>query len=214
MAATILQPTEAQKLVGFELITNRKGLQAVHETVVALRANRRQGTRATKTKATVAGSGAKPWRQKGTGRARAGYKSSPIWTGGGVVFGPQPRDFSKKTPKNVRLLALRKAFSSRILAGDVILMDNIEVTEPKTKHVASLLKSEKLTDSSVLLMPLKASENLKLAARNIQKLLLVSADDVNAEHLLKCDKIITTAEAVKRLGQRAIPQPQMEAHNA
>src|SRR5207302_7605850 len=97
-----------------ELIENGRGTQAVHDAVIASRAARRSGTASVKTKATVSGSGAKPWRQKGTGRARAGYKSSPVWSGGGVVFGPHPRDYTKKVPKQVRRLALRKALSERI----------------------------------------------------------------------------------------------------
>jgi large subunit ribosomal protein L4 len=112
MSATILT-LEAAKAANLAVIENGKGTQAVHDVVVALRANRRSGTASTKTKATVNLSGAKPWRQKGTGRARAGYKSSPVWVGGGVVFGPHPRDYSKKVTKSVKRLALRKALSSR-----------------------------------------------------------------------------------------------------
>ena len=114
MSAKVLT-IEAAKGAKFELIENGKGTQAVHDVVVASRAARRSGTASVKTKATVSGSGAKPWRQKGTGRARAGYKSSPVWVGGGVVFGPHPRDYSKKVPKQVRRLALRKALSARIV---------------------------------------------------------------------------------------------------
>src|SRR5213083_1405631 len=104
MSAKVLTVEDA-KAANLELIENGKGTQAVHDVVVALRAARRTGSASTKTKATVSGSGAKPWRQKGTGRARAGYKSSPVWVGGGVVFGPHPRDYSKKTSKTVRRLA-------------------------------------------------------------------------------------------------------------
>src|SRR5438132_2837795 len=104
MSATVLT-ADAAKAANFELIENGRGTQAVHETVVAMRAARRSGTASVKTKATVDLSGAKPWRQKGTGRARAGYKSSHVWTGGGVVFGPHPRDYSKKISKNTRRLA-------------------------------------------------------------------------------------------------------------
>jgi large subunit ribosomal protein L4 len=204
MPTTILQPETATKILGFELIKNRKATQALHETIVAYRANRRQGTRATKTKATVAGSGAKPWRQKGTGRARAGYKSSPLWTGGGVVFGPQPRDFSKKIPKKVKSLALKKAISARALSGDILITDTIEVPDPKTRLVTQILKNEKIDNFTVLLLPAKPSQNLKLASRNIKGLTLVSADDVNAEHILKCDKILTTNEALNRIGQRVL----------
>src|SRR3989442_404552 len=132
MAAPILTP-DAAKQANFELIENGKYTQAVHDVVVAMRAARRSGTASVKTKATVDLSGAKPWRQKGTGRARAGYKASPIWTGGGVVFGPHPRDYSKKVSKTTKRLAFRKALSSRILAGDVLTVDGFQVSEPKTK---------------------------------------------------------------------------------
>ena len=110
MSAKVLTIDQA-KAAKFELIENGRGSQAVHDVVVAMRAARRSGTASVKTKATVNLSGAKPWRQKGTGRARAGYASSPVWVGGGVVFGPHPRDYSKKVPKSVRKLALRKALS-------------------------------------------------------------------------------------------------------
>src|SRR6266576_3525402 len=138
MSATILTP-EAAKAANIEIITNGKYTQAVHETVVAYRANRRSGTASVKTKATVSGSGAKPWRQKGTGRARAGYKSSPVWSGGGVVFGPHPRDYSKKISKQTRRIALRKALSARILNGDVLVVPAFAVAKPKTKEFVKLL---------------------------------------------------------------------------
>src|SRR5581483_8890490 len=127
------------KAAKIDVIENGKYSQVVHDTVVALRANRRSGTASVKTKATVSGSGAKPWRQKGTGRARAGYKSSPVWVGGGVVFGPHPRDYSKKVNAKVRRVALRKALSERIKAGDVLVTENFAVKEPKTKQFIKLL---------------------------------------------------------------------------
>src|SRR5918993_5671135 len=110
MSAKVLT-AEAAKEAKIELIENARGTQALHDVVVAMRAARRSGTASTKTKATVNLSGSKPWRQKGTGRARAGYKSSPVWVGGGVVFGPKPRDYRKKVPQQVRRIALRKALS-------------------------------------------------------------------------------------------------------
>src|SRR5580700_2689716 len=141
MSATVLT-VEAAKKANISIIENGRGTQAVHDVVVALRANRRSGTANTKTKAEVSGSGKKPWRQKGTGRARAGYASSPVWSGGGVVFGPKPRDYSKK----VKRLAFLKALSSRIIAGDVLIADEIKVTQPKTKEFISFLRN--LTDAS------------------------------------------------------------------
>src|SRR5574338_884410 len=122
MAAKVLTAAAA-KDAKISLIDGGRGTQALHETVVAMRAARRSGSANTKTKAEVNLSGAKPWRQKGTGRARAGYKSSPVWRGGGVVFGPKPRDYSKKVSKNVRRLAFQKALSERIHAGDVLTVD-------------------------------------------------------------------------------------------
>src|SRR5881398_1601636 len=128
MSAKVLT-TEAAKEAKIELIENGRGTQAVHDAVVAMRAARRTGSASTKSKADVNLSGAKPWRQKGTGRARAGYKSSPVWVGGGVVFGPHPRDYSKKVSKSVKKLALRKALSERIKAGDVFIIDEFAIKE-------------------------------------------------------------------------------------
>src|SRR6187200_661996 len=133
MSAKVLTAAAAKE-AKIELIENGRGTQALHETVVAMRAARRSGSANTKSKADVNLSGAKPWRQKGTGRARAGYKSSPVWVGGGVAFGPKPRDYSKKVPKTVRRLALRKALSERIKAGDILMVDNFGVKEAKTRQ--------------------------------------------------------------------------------
>src|SRR6185436_1135044 len=119
--------------VKFPLIENGKGTQAVHDTVVAYQAAQRMGTACTKNVGEVAGSNKKPWRQKGTGRARAGSFQSPLWRGGGVVFGPKPRDFAKKVSKSTRQLALRKALTERLNAGDVIVLDELKLDAPKTK---------------------------------------------------------------------------------
>lgn len=202
MSAIVFTPEEAQK-AQIELITDaKKGRQAVHDVVVAMRANRRRGTASTKTKGEVALSGAKPWRQKGTGRARAGDKSSPIWVGGGVVFGPQPRDYSKHVPKKVRVLAFRKALSERILAGDVLLVESFAVAEPKTKKFVALV-SETVKDArKVLLIGTAFDEKTCLAARNVQSVQLARAADVNTEQLLAFDKIVVTREALNTLSER------------
>src|SRR3954470_19072394 len=125
--------------VKFALVEGGRGTQAVHDTVVGYNAAQRMGTACTKTMGDVAGSGKKPWRQKGTGRARAGSFASPLWRGGGVVFGPKPRDFGKKVSKNTRHLALRKALSERLKAGDVILVDDVKLGSPKTKEFVGVL---------------------------------------------------------------------------
>src|SRR5216117_4210650 len=181
----------AAKEAKIELIEDGRGTQAVHETIVAMRAARRSGSANTKTKAEVNLSGAKPWRQKGTGRARAGYKSSPIWRGGGVVFGPKPRDYSKKVPKSVRRLAFQKALSERIRAGDVLTIDKFVVPELKTKSFVALLKEQ--TDArKVLLISDSFDEKTYKSARNVKPVKLATASDVNTEQLLGSEKILVT----------------------
>jgi large subunit ribosomal protein L4 len=191
----------AAKEAKIELIEGGKGTQALHETVVAMRAARRSGSANTKTKAEVAFSGAKPWRQKGTGRARAGYKSSALWRKGGVVFGPKPRDYSKKISKTVRRLAFQKALSERITAGDVLTIDAFAVKELKTKAFISLLKKQ--TDAKkVLLISDSFDANTYKSARNVKPVRLAVASDVNAEQLLSFDKIIVTQKALEHLAER------------
>ena len=200
MSAQVLTIDQA-KAAKIDLIENARGGQAVHDVVVALQAARRSGTASVKTKATVNGSGAKPWRQKGTGRARAGYKSSPVWVGGGVVFGPHPRDYSKNVPKSVRRLALRKALSARITAGDVFVVDGFSVSEPKTKQFVSLVKAT-AAEEKVLVIAAAFDENTYKAARNVKPTQLVTAREVNTEQLLAYRKIIVTNDALPELAER------------
>jgi large subunit ribosomal protein L4 len=200
MSATILT-AEAAKAANIEVITNGKYTQAVHETIVGYRAARRSGTASVKTKATVSGSGAKPWNQKGTGRARAGYKSSPVWSGGGVVFGPHPRDYSKKISKQTRRIALRKALSARILNGDVLIVPTFSVAKPKTREFVKLL-GEISPEAKTLIIGKDFDDNTRLAARNVQPATLASASDVNSEHLLLFKKIVVTNDALAQLAER------------
>src|SRR5215208_8306729 len=127
--------------VKFPLVEGGKGTQAVHDVVVAHQANQRMGTASTKTMGDVAGTGKKPWRQKGTGRARAGSFASPLWRGGGVVHGPKPRDYSKKVTKKTKQLALRKALTERINANEIVVIDDIKLDSPKTKGFVGILNS-------------------------------------------------------------------------
>ena len=200
MSATVLT-IAAAKEAKIDVIENGRGTQAVHDVVVAMRANRRSGSANAKTKAEVVYSGKKPWRQKGTGRARAGYTSSPVWTGGGVVFGPKPRDYSKKVPKNVKRLALLKALSARIVAGDVLVTEEIKVTAAKTKDFVTFLRSQTDVDR-VLCISTSFDEATYRAARNIQPVLLNTAAEVNIEQLLGFQKIIVTSEALAELAER------------
>jgi len=202
MSFSPLSTKDAASKLKVDLIENGIGTQALHETVVAYQANRRAGTHSTKTKATVAGSGKKPWRQKGTGNARSGYASSPIWYGGGVVFGPHPRDYSKKTNKTVKQLALRKAISSRVNAGEVYLIEPIVLAKPKTKDLLAKLKGNLEKTTTALLVIENADENIYLASRNHPHLVTVTGDLVNAEQLLLCDKIFITEGALGKLSTR------------
>jgi large subunit ribosomal protein L4 len=207
MKSTLLTPDLA-KQANIDIITNGKGTQAVHDVVVAMRANRRSGTASVKTKATVNLSGKKPWKQKGTGRARAGYASSPVWVGGGVSHGPHPRSYAKNVTKAVKKLAFRKPLSARILTHDVLVVESFNVEEPKTKNFLSLLGTVFGTDTNMVALPtcLVISTNFSkdtfLSARNIQTVLLMSAEEANTEQLLAFDKIIITQEALTALGQR------------
>src|SRR3954451_14485073 len=152
--------------VKFALIEDGKGTQAVHDAVVAFQAAQRMGTACTKTMGDVAGSGKKPWRQKGTGRARAGSFASPLWRGGGVVFGPKPRDFSKKVGRKTKQLALRKALSERLRAGDVVLVNDLKLDSPKTKDFISVLSALELKGTALIIAQ-STDKNLSLASRNV-----------------------------------------------
>ncbi|PYJ40920.1 MAG: 50S ribosomal protein L4 [Verrucomicrobia bacterium] len=200
MSAKVLTKAAAKE-AKIALIDGGRGTQAVHDVVVAMRAARRSGSANTKSKAEVDLSGAKPWRQKGTGRARAGYKSSPIWRGGGVVFGPKPRDYSKKVSKSTRRLAFQKALSERINAGDVLTIDAFAVKEIKTKSFVQLVKKQ--TDAGKILIVSDAfDENTYKSARNVKPVKLATASDVNTEQLLAFEKILVTEKGLEKLAER------------
>jgi len=187
--------------VKFELIENSKGEQAVHDAVTAYRAAQRSGTACAKTVGEVQGSNKKPWKQKGTGRARAGSLRSPLWRGGGVVFGPRPRDFSKKINKKTRQLALRKALSERLKAGDIIVLDSITISAPKTKEMLALLAALKL-DGTTLIVQSDVSKNLMLASRNIPDLTVTTSDNLNTYDVLRPDKLVFTKTAFEAVEAR------------
>jgi large subunit ribosomal protein L4 len=187
--------------VKFTLVEGGKGTQAVHDVVVAYNANQRMGTACTKTMGEVAGTGKKPWRQKGTGRARAGSFASPLWVGGGVVFGPKPRDFGKKASKKTKQLALRKAMTERLKAGDVLVVDDIKLASPKTKAFTQVLKNLDLTGTALLVVA-TLENNLKLAARNLEKVEVASADMLNTYQLLRSDKLVFTRGAFEKMEAR------------
>jgi len=186
--------------VKFPLIEDGKGTQAVHDVVVAYQAAQRMGTACTKNVGEVSGSNKKPWRQKGTGRARAGSHQSPLWVGGGVVFGPRPRDFSKKVSKKTRSLSLRKALSERLKAGDVVLVDDLKLASPKTKDFVGLMSTLELTGTTLIVAP--ADKNLTLASRNIENVTLATSDSLNTYDILRPDKLLFTRSAFEKVEAR------------
>ena len=186
--------------VKFAVVENGKGTQAVHDAVTAYRAAQRSGTACTKTVGDVQGSNKKPWKQKGTGRARAGSFRSPLWAGGGVVFGPKPRDFSKKVSKSTRALALRKAWSERLKAGDVVLVDDLKLATPKTKDFAGVMSTLDLTGTTLIVA--SADKNLMLASRNIENVTLTTSDSLNTYDILRPDKLLFTKSAFEKVEAR------------
>jgi large subunit ribosomal protein L4 len=172
----------------------------VHRALVRQMNNSRQGTVSTKTRAEVRGGGRKPWRQKGTGRARAGSSRSPLWRGGGVIFGPKPRDFSVKMNRKERQLALRTAFYSRV--EDLVVVADFaeQLSRPKTKDLLSAMSRWGVEpESKVLLIVAERNENVYLSSRNIAKLRMISASNLNVFDILAADKIVATEEAIAKI---------------
>src|SRR5688572_12901963 len=187
--------------VKFELVEGGRGTQAVHDTVVAYRANQRMGTACTKTVGEVSGSNKKPWRQKGTGRARAGSNQSPLWPGGGVVFGPRPRDYTKKVNGKTKQLALRKALTERLKAGDVQVVADLKLGSPKTKGFTAIL-SKLDVKGTALVVDATIDNNVRLASRNIQGVEVTTADNLNTYQVLRPNKLLVTKSAFEKLEAR------------
>lgn len=198
----------SSQLEKFEELGKRLvGTQAAHEAVTAIRAAQRSGTACTKTMGEVAGSGKKPWRQKGTGRARAGSFASPLWPGGGVVFGPKPRNYSKKVNRKVSRLALQKLISTRACAGDLVAVDELKMQSPKTGQFVQILKDMGLDGAKVLFiaaMDEDINTNFCLASRNVQKVKVVDSATVNPYDILASTKVVVTRKAWAKIEERII----------
>lgn len=175
--------------------------QTLQNAIVAYRANQRSGNHSTLTKGEVAGHGKKPWRQKGTGRARAGYRQSPLWRGGGVVFGPKPRDYSKKVSPKSNRAALRLAFGQRVQGGTLAVIDALELKEAKTKTLAALLKPLQLERGGLIVVD-TVSKELGLAARNLPGLEVCAARNVNSYQLLRYPRVLITKAGFEVLQKR------------
>ena len=194
----------------FTPVDDDKGAQAVHEAVVAYNAAQRSGNACTKTVAEVAGTGAKPWRQKGTGRARVGYRRNPIWRGGGVAHGPKPRVYIKKLNKKVRDLAVRKAFTERVKDGQVVILDGLNLDEPATAQLAKTLnalgidtkKPASARYKSAVLITAEADSNVALSARNIERVRSTTSDSLTTYEILWPDILVFTRDGYEKFEQR------------
>lgn len=171
----------------------------VYDALKCYLANQRQGTVATKTRSFVSGGGKKPWKQKGTGRARHGSIRSPIWVGGGTVFGPQPRDYSYHLPRKMRSLAMRTVMSDRARDGKVFVIDTPSLADPKTKEMAALLKAMNLAESRVLFIQAGTDLNLYRSVRNLARAECTTVQQLNVYQLLEAEALVVTAAALDGL---------------
>lgn len=180
---------------------------SLYQTINAYRANQRRGLAATKTRGEVRGGGRKPWKQKGTGRARVGSTRSPLWRHGGVVFGPHPRDFSLRMPKKIKTLALKSSLNNKVKENNFMVLDNFKIENPKTKEVVKILLNLKAVSkenkkNKVLLLLDKMDNNLKLALNNISFLSVDLAKNAHAYEVMACRKLIITKDGLKDLIDR------------
>ena len=175
-----------------------KGVQALKEVIVAINANARLGTHSTKTRGEVSGGGKKPWRQKGTGRARAGSIRSPLWVGGGVVFGPKPRDYSKKINAQVKALAFSRALFDRAVAGEIDVIEAWSVSQPKTKLFNEVL-GRIAPEGKILVVDEAFEKNAALAARNVERVSLQEAAKLNAKDLAQYKRIIVSTKGLEKI---------------
>ncbi|MBI2438339.1 MAG: 50S ribosomal protein L4 [Lentisphaerae bacterium] len=187
-----------------ELLVLNRGAQALQDALVAYRAGLRAGTASTLTKGEVAGSNRKPWQQKGLGRARAGYRQSPIWRGGGVVFGPKPRSYRKSINRKVAQLAFRRAFSEKVAGKALRVLDALTLAEPKTKALLAVLKALEL-QGKVLIILEHSDGNIRRASRNLRQVEVALARDVHPYQLVRYPAVVVTKAALALLEQRLKP---------
>lgn len=202
MPKVMLYNTKGEQVGDCELSEDVFGIEpnqaVVHEAIVMQMASWRRGTHSTKTRAEVRGGGKKPWKQKGTGRARAGTNSSPIWRKGGVVFGPKPRDYSYHIPRKKARLAVKSVLSAKVSDDEIIVLDQLEMAEPKTKQMVEILGNLKVTQK-VLIVTADDLENVQKSARNIPGVKPVGASGINVYDMVNHDILVITKAAVARI---------------
>jgi large subunit ribosomal protein L4 len=192
---------EGQKVGDFQLNENVFGVEvseyAMHQVVVAQLANKRQGTQSAKTRAEVSGGGIKPWRQKGTGRARQGSTRSPQWIHGGIVFAPKPRDYRVSVPKSMKRVAMKSALTTKVADNNMIVLEDLSFEAPKTKEVVKMLGA--FEAKKALIITAESNENVYKSARNIEGVAVIPVNNINVYDLLKFEKVIITKDAVSKI---------------
>ncbi|MFH1505176.1 MAG: 50S ribosomal protein L4 [Candidatus Omnitrophota bacterium] len=174
----------------------------IHQAVVAYLANQRKGTACTKTRGEVSGGGRKPWRQKGTGRARVGSTRSPLWRKGGVTFGPKPRSYYQDLPKKMKIMALKSALNAKLADQQILIIDSLALDSHKTKEICKIINSLKLNGEKIRLVIPELKSDLKLSCRNIKNVLLAKAADIHTIEVINCKKLILTKDALNVVEER------------
>jgi large subunit ribosomal protein L4 len=193
------QRKSRMELPAFFSVKISKGL--LHEFMTTYLNNQRAGTHNTKTRGEVSFSGAKPWKQKGTGNARAGQRNSPLWRKGGVIFGPRPRDYYTKMSKQKKRCSLNMAFSAQFQSGNVLVVDSIKIDEIRTKKIVEFLKRLRVYGEKVVFAVFDNNVNLKMASRNIKNVLVENIKNINAYKVLWADKLVITPEIIDLMGK-------------
>ena len=203
MAKIALLNNKGEKLKDINLNDNIWNIEpndaVLHNAIVLSLASLRQGTAKTKTRSEVSGGGRKPWRQKGTGRARQGSIRATQWRGGGIVFGPTPRDYKKKMNKKESRLALLSALSYKLKGSELIAVDSLTLETPKTKDFIDMLNNLKLNNQKVLLVTSELEDNLLLASRNLQEILVLANDEINTLDIVNADYMVVTEDAISKI---------------
>lgn len=202
MGKTTVLNIKGEKVKDITLSADIWGIEpndaVLYDAITLARNSIRQGTHATKTRAMVSGGGRKPWKQKGSGRARHGSTRSPIWRHGGVVFGPHPRSYDKKQNRKERRLALRSALAYKALQSDLIILENLSVESPKTKDMVNLLNSLKI-EKTVVIVVKELTDNLVLATRNLSNVLVLEVHELNTYDIVSADKMMITVDAIETI---------------
>lgn len=206
MAVCEILNTQAEKVGEIELNDSVFNIEVnsgiLHEVVCMQRANRRSGNACTKTRGEVSGGGAKPWRQKGTGRARSGSRTSPVWRGGGTVFGPKPRDYSYSMPKKVKRLALRMALSARNQEGNLVVVDKFELPEVKTKNFVQVMNTFQF--DTCLIVTENVDDQINLSSRNVVGYKVLPVEGLNVYDILKHSKLMLVQSSLAKIEERVL----------